>query len=349
MRSHVITEGSTAVSEIVVGRSLAAAISDAAAQGRTKAAVLCQPSTVHLAEAFATDLRSVGMDVTGYTLPDGEEAKQLSVVETVYRMLNERSFTRNDVVLGVGGGALTDVTGFIAATYLRGLSAMYVTTTLLGAVDAAIGGKTAVNVDGKNLAGVFSHPEKVFIDIDVLDALPNDLKVQGAAEAIKTGFIADMEIANAFDAGISNVDLESVVNKAVAVKVAVVNDDSKEHGRRAILNYGHTVGHAIEVATPCSHGEAVSIGMVAAGAASASLLGFGGADHQRALLSSIGLPVAAGVNVKSSQLRALIAMDKKRDSSGLRMVLLERFESPVVVSVDDATVRTAFDAIGLDS
>ena len=288
------------------------------------------------------------MDVTGYTLPDGEEAKQLSVVETVYRMLNQHSFTRNDLVIGVGGGALTDVTGFIAATYLRGISAMYVTTTLLGAVDAAIGGKTAVNVDGKNLAGVFSHPEKVFIDIEILDALPDDLKVQGAAEAIKTGFIADMEIASAFEDGISNVDLESVVNKAVAVKVAIVNDDFTEHGTRAFLNYGHTVGHAIEVATPCSHGEAVAIGMVAAGAASSALLGFSGADRQRQLLASIGLPVVAGVNVKSNQLRSLIAMDKKRDSSGLRMVLLERFESPVVAAVDDATVCTAFGAIGLD-
>ena len=131
--------------------------------------------------------------------------------------------------------------------------------------------KRPSNVDGKNLAGVFSHPEKVFIDIEILDALPDDLKVQGAAEAIKTGFIADMEIASAFEDGISNVDLESVVNKAVAVKVAIVNDDFTEHGTRAFLNYGHTVGHAIEVATPCSHGEAVAIGMVAAGAASSAL------------------------------------------------------------------------------
>ncbi len=348
MRSHVITEGSQAVSEIVVGRSLGSAVSEAA-QGRSRAAVLCQPSTVRLAEEYATNLRSVGVDVTGYTLPDGDDAKQLSVVETVYRVLNDRSFTRDDVIIGVGGGALTDVTGFIAATYMRGIPVMYVATTLLGAVDASIGGKTAVNVDGKNLAGVFSHPEKVFIDIDTLDALPNDLKVEGSAEAIKTGFIADMRIANDYDGGISNVDLESVVNRSVAVKVAVVNEDPTEHGRRAILNYGHTIGHAIEVATPCSHGHAVAIGMVAAGAASVSLLGFSGADHQRDLLSGVGLPVAAGANVKPQQLRSLMALDKKRDSSGLRMVLLEQFESPVVVPVDDATVHAAFNGIGLDS
>jgi 3-dehydroquinate synthase len=348
VRSHVITEGSQAVSEIVVGRSLGSAVSEAA-QGRSRAAVLCQPSTVRLAEEYATDLRSVGVDVTGYTLPDGDDAKQLSVVETVYRVLNDRSFTRDDVIIGVGGGALTDVTGFIAATYMRGIPVMYVATTLLGAVDASIGGKTAVNVDGKNLAGVFSHPEKVFIDIDTLDALPNDLKVEGSAEAIKTGFIADMRIANDYDGGISNVDLESVVNRSVAVKVAVVNEDPTEHGRRAILNYGHTIGHAIEVATPCSHGHAVAIGMVAAGAASVSLLGFSGADHQRDLLSGVGLPVAAGANVKPQQLRSLMALDKKRDSSGLRMVLLEQFESPVVVPVDDATVHAAFNGIGLDS
>lgn len=349
MRRHSITEGSQTVSEIVVGRSLASAIADAASDGRTKAAVLCQPTTARLAEGLATDLRSVGMEVSGCTLPDGEESKQLSVVETVYRMLNESNFTRSDVVIAVGGGALTDVAGFIAATYLRGVPVIYVPTTLLGAVDAAIGGKTGINVDGKNLAGAFSHPEKVFVDIDILDALPASLKVEGAAEAIKTGFVADMAIAEAYESGIVGVDLEFVVNRSAAAKVAVVNEDFTEQGRRAILNYGHTVGHAVEIATSCSHGHAVAIGMVAAGAASAWLLGFEGAERQRELLAGIGLPVATDATTKLEQLRSLMALDKKRDAGGMRMVLLKAFESPVVVSVDDATVRAAFEAIGLAS
>jgi 3-dehydroquinate synthase/shikimate kinase/3-dehydroquinate synthase len=147
------------------------------------------------------------------------------------------------------------------------------------------------------------------------------------------------------------VDFEEVVNRSVAVKASVVSSDFMERGGRAMLNYGHTVGHAIETATGCTHGEAVSIGMVAAGAASTSRLGFNGQARQREVLASIGLPVdvswAAGVH--EEQIRALMALDKKRDGEGLRMVLLERFGSPVVVPADDATVRAALAAIGITS
>jgi 3-dehydroquinate synthase len=311
--------------------------------------MLCQPTTADLASAYGQRLESAGNAVTGYTLPDGEDAKRLSVVEDVYRMLNRSGFARHDIVLAVGGGALTDVAGFTAATYLRGVEAVYVPTTLLGAVDAAIGGKTAVNVDGKNLAGVFAHPTQVLIDIDTLDDLPAEQKIQGAAEAIKTGFIADMEIVRLYESEPQDVNLEQVVNRSVAVKVGVVNEDFTEQGTRAILNYGHTVGHAIETASGLSHGEAVAIGMVAAGAASAHAVGFAGNRRQIEVLASVGLPTTAPNDMKPEQIRALIALDKKRDASGLRLVLLRAFENPVVVAADDATVHAAFTGIGLGS
>ncbi len=347
MQRHVIFDESAEVCEILVGRGLDSQLTSRVSGSHARAAVLCQPNTVQIADRYAQNLRAAGVAATGYTLPDGEAAKQLGVVEDVYRMLNRSGFTRGDVVIAVGGGALTDVAGFIAGTYLRGVRAMYVATTLLGAVDAAIGGKTAVNVDGKNLAGVFVHPAVVVIDVDTLDALPVEQKTGGAAEAIKTGFIADMEIVLAYESNPTGVDLDLVVNRSVAVKVAVVNEDFTEQGRRAILNYGHTVGHAIEVASGLSHGEAVSIGMIAAGAASEAALGFGGNDRQRDVLGGVGLPTRAPDGITPQQIRSLVALDKKRDAAGLRFVLLRAFEDPVVVSADDATVQAAFDGIGL--
>jgi 3-dehydroquinate synthetase len=347
LRRHVIWNSGEPVSTIVVGRGVNEVLADlATSRSRERAAVLCQPSTASLAGSYGDLLATSGLSVTIHALPDGEDAKRLGVVEEGYRFLNGSGFTRDDLVIAVGGGALTDVAGFIAGTYLRGVPAVYVATTLVGAVDAAIGGKTAVNVDGKNLAGVFSHPEAVLIDIDILDQLPLDLKREGAAEALKTGFIEDMHIVAAYESDGLNVDLDDVVNRSVAVKVAVVTDDFKERGRRAVLNYGHTVGHAIETTTGRSHAESVSIGTVAAGAASRAVFGFEGEDRQRSVLASIGLPVDAPKS-DAVAVRKMMDRDKKRDGAGLRMVLLRDFGAPELVHADDATVQAAFEGIGL--
>ncbi|GMR02762.1 MAG: 3-dehydroquinate synthase [Acidimicrobiia bacterium] len=347
MRRHVIWRGDEPVSTVLVGRGVSSVLAElAGSRPRRRVAVLCQPSTVALAQRYANDLHAAGFEVTGYTLPDGEEAKQLGVVEDVYRFLNASHFARDDLVVGIGGGALTDVTGFVAGTYLRGVPAIYIATTLLAAVDASIGGKTAVNVDGKNLVGVFAHPEAVIVDIDVIDALPRSQKIIGAAEAIKTGFIADTEIITAFEESGIDTDLENIVNRSVAVKASVVNEDFTERGARTILNYGHTIGHAIESTTGRPHGEAVAVGMVAAGHAAAHLLGFDGVARQEAVLERIGLPLRAP-EAKREAVRAMMALDKKRDDAGLRMVLLEDFGAPTVVHPDDATVQAAFDGIDL--
>ncbi|MGI9585010.1 MAG: 3-dehydroquinate synthase [Acidimicrobiia bacterium] len=347
MRRHVVTDGGTEVSEVVVGRSLLQTMVNAFAQsGAQRVAFLCQPTTRDLAEAYAQTLAASGIEASGYSLPDGEEAKQMAVVEEVYRHLNNHQFTRSDLIVGVGGGALTDVAGFVGGTYLRGLSVVYAPTTLLAAVDAAVGGKTGVNVDGKNLAGVFKHPESVFVDIDILDALPDAQKREGSAEALKTGFIADEAIVVAYERSGLSVDLEDVVNRSVAVKAAVVSEDFTERGRRAILNYGHTIGHAVEASTGRSHGDSVSIGMAAAGAASQHKLGFNGAARQTEVLTAIGLPVEAP-DAHLSAVKALMALDKKRDGDGLKLVLLRAIEQPQVVDADDATLRAALDAVAI--
>ena len=349
MSQHLITDGGEVASRIDVGRAMVPSLQgDIAIRTPTggQVAILCQPSTREIAEDLATALAGSGVPASGITLPDGEEAKQMGVVEDVYRHLNEERFTRSDLIVGIGGGALTDTVGFVGGTYLRGVDVWYLPTTLLGAVDAAIGGKTGVNVDGKNLAGVFKHPERVVIDVDILDVLPDELRREGSAEALKTGFIADEAIVTAYEADGLEVDLEEIVDRSVAVKVAVVNADFTEQGRRAILNYGHTVGHAIETSTGRSHGASVAIGMHAAGAASASLLGFDQVDRQQAVLRSIGLPTQAP-DAKRPVVRSLMALDKKRDAHGLRMVLLREIGAPEVHAVDDATVRAALDAVAV--
>ena len=223
---------------------------------------------------------------------------------------------------------------------------MLVPTTLLGAVDAAVGGKTAVNVDGKNLVGAFRHPERVVIDPDVLRALPEPLLREGSAEALKAGLIADVSILELYEAHGLAAPLEEVVVKAVAVKARIVSEDFRESGARAVLNYGHTVGHAIEGLAGIPHGHAVAIGMMAAAAVSERNVGFDGTGRQRDVIRNLGLPDRAP-QVDGEEVRRMMHLDKKRDEEGLRMVLLEDFGRPVVESVDGASVDHALASVGL--
>lgn len=315
-------------------------------EDRAFLAVMAQPATLELAAGIADAAADQGLRAAVRVLPDRDEAKTLGVAEEVYRWLNDHGTVRSDTVLAVGGGALTDVAGFVAATYLRGIEAAYVPTTLLAAVDAAVGGKTGVNVGGKNLAGTFTHPTQVTIDLDVLDRLPEELIREGAAEAVKAGFIADTAIVDVYEEHGLQAPLDVVVPRAVRVKADVVNDDFGERGRRAILNYGHTIGHAVEVAAGMSHGHAVSVGMVAAAQVSQALCGFRGAGRQRAILEKLGLPTAVR-GVERSVVEALMALDKKRTIEGTRMVLLEDFGRPTVMPVDTATVVSALAVVGV--
>jgi 3-dehydroquinate synthase len=346
MRRHLITHAGSPVCEIIIDRDIAAdphAVLPRRGE-RSNVAVLCQPPTRGKAERLHLALLETGVAAAVIELPDGEAAKALSAVEGVYQRLNEMSLTRGDTIVGIGGGALTDAAGFVAATYLRGIEAVYVATTLLGAVDAALGGKTAVNVGGKNLVGVFAHPTRVVIDLDVLDRLPPELIRQGSAEALKAGLIGDPDLVALYtDRGI-DAPLEEVVNRAVAVKAAIVSDDFRERGSRAFLNYGHTIGHAIEIESGISHGDAVAIGMVAAGTVSRLSVGFTGADQQRGLIDRLGLPTVAPP-VNAERVVELVGLDKKRDGSGIRMVVLEAVGRPAVLNVDDATVRAALASV----
>ncbi len=342
-----VTDRGRVVSQIHVGDGVSGHVPDLVDRPDRRIGVLTQPSTKELAASCVTALRDAGHTAASFELPDREDAKTLDVVGAVALFLNELGMTRDDMVVGIGGGAATDLAGFVAAVYLRGVECMLVPTTLLGAVDAAIGGKTAVNIGGKNLVGSFNHPSHVLVDTKVLAALPEEILREGAAEAVKAGFIADPELVDIYERDGLGADLETVVRRAIAVKARVVSSDFTERGDRAILNYGHTVGHAVETVGGIPHGHAVAIGMVAAAAASEQVTGFADRDRHDAVIAGLGLPVRSPV-ADAGALRPLIDLDKKRDARGLRMVLLEGIGRTTVRHVDSTTVAAALSAVGAD-
>lgn len=235
--------------------------------------------------------------------------------------------------------------GFAAATWLRGVESVLVPTTLLGAVDASIGGKTGVNVLGKNLVGAFWHPSRVVIGTDVLAALPEDLLREGSAEAVKAGFIADPRLVDIFMEHGLDFPATETLRRAVAVKAAIVSGDFREAGNRAILNFGHTIGHAVEVVCGLPHGYAVSVGMAAAAAISADRYGF---DQGIVLdaLRCLDLPTRVEGTDRAAVL-CLVRRDKKRTPAGLRMVLLRGLANPVTEHVDDHDISLGLSAIGV--
>ena len=331
-------------SEILIGAGLLQGDILPVRSDREKVAVFTQPGAEHVAETVSKGIP----DIEGQQmmLPDRDTAKTLAVVQVAYEWLAEMQLGRHDTIVGVGGGSVTDVAGFVAATYLRGIEVVHVPTTLLGAVDAAIGGKTGVNLGGKNLIGAFHHPSRVLIDLDVLDALPAELKREGLAEALKAGLIGDLDLLSHLESAGLQADLSVVVPRAVAVKANVVAQDFRESGLRATLNYGHTIGHAVEIAAELSHGHAVAVGMAAAGSIAEDLTGFTDAARQREAIMRLGLPVKVEA-VSRRRVLEVLAQDKKRDASGMRMVLLRAIGDPVVLTVTAESIDTGLAGIGI--
>lgn len=328
-------------SQVFVGRDLMITLPER--PERERVAILAQPGVAAtIADRLAKSWPDLQTEI--FELPDRDAVKELSAVGDLYDGLVEFNLGRHDTIVGVGGGAATDVAGFVAATWLRGVESVLVPTTLLGAVDASIGGKTGINRRGKNLVGAFWPPSRVFVDLATLDALPADLKLEGAAEIIKAGFIRDPEIVAAYESSGIDAPLDVVVPRAIAVKSDIVREDLRESGMRTLLNFGHTIGHAVEMLTLIPHGFAVSIGMVAAAAISRARFGFDDAWLNHVLYAT-GLPVAsAGVSLTAAL--DLVARDKKRTSEGIRMVLLRAASAPEVVPVTETELIAGLEAIG---
>jgi 3-dehydroquinate synthase len=273
-------------------------------------------------------------------LAAGEAAKNLTEIERSCQWMAERGYDRGAAVVGVGGGAATDHAGFTAAIYLRGISFALVPTTLLAMVDASVGGKTGVDLPaGKNLVGAFYQPRAVVADLGFLDSLPPRELSAGMAEVVKAGLIADAALFERIEReadGIGPQALAEMITAAVKVKAEVVTEDERESGRRAILNFGHTLGHALEAESAYAllHGEAVSLGMVAAltlgrarGVTDPALV-----PRASALLARLGLPVDVNGRI-NSQVLARMEVDKKRRSDGVRFVFVPRAGEALVQEV----------------
>lgn len=346
--------------EVVIGRGLLGELPRLLA-GVAKVAIVHGPALATSAEAIREDLQDQGFDVIVIEIPDGEDAKNIEVAAFAWDALGSSGFTRSDAVVGLGGGATTDVAGFIAATWLRGIRVVQIPTTLLAMVDAAVGGKTGVNTQaGKNLVGAFHSPRGVLCDINALETLPPNDLVAGMAEVVKVGFTSDSSIltdvltdpSGAVDP--AGALLPDLVRRAVQVKADVVGADFKETGAggaigREALNYGHTLGHAIERVENYQwrHGAAISIGMVYV----AELARLGGrlddaaVDLHREVLTTLGLPTSYPVG-RWERLVPAMQVDKKARGAMLRFVVLHGMQHPTIwEGPDPALLVAAYEAV----
>jgi 3-dehydroquinate synthase len=324
--------------DVVVGERVLGRLSGLVGAAAEQVLVVHPGALAELAADVEQQLHAAGKAVVLAAVPDGEAAKTLDVAATLWSLLGRRAFTRSDVVVGLGGGAVTDLAGYVAAGWLRGVRVVQVPTTLLGMVDAAVGGKTGVNTaEGKNLVGAFHPPAGVLCDLAVLTTLPAAELASGMAEVVKAGLVADPRILEVVEREgervlePGSVALREVVERSIRVKADVVSQDLRESGLREILNYGHTLGHAIEKVEDFRwrHGAAVSVGLVFA-AELAHAVGRLDADdvaRHRHLLGGLGLPTSYDAG-RWPELLAAMRVDKKARGAVLRFVVLDGIGRP---------------------
>ncbi|HWR58396.1 MAG TPA: 3-dehydroquinate synthase [Thermodesulfovibrionales bacterium] len=296
---------------------------------------------------LSSSLNRSGLDVLPVIIPDGEGYKDLFWAYYIYGELLKRKLDRSSAVIALGGGVIGDISGFVASTYMRGIPFIQVPTTLLAQVDSSVGGKTGVNHPlGKNMIGAFYQPRLVWTDVNTLKTLPKREFLAGMAEVIKYGVIRDDGFFRFLEenrARILNLDKDAltyIIRRSCEIKAEVVSKDEKEGGLRAILNYGHTFGHALETATGYTaylHGEAVAVGMHIA-AKLASLMGF--IDKRevariRSLIDAYELPSAVPSDVGDKDILSSMQLDKKTVAGEFRFVLPERIGSVKIASFQD--------------
>lgn len=337
--------------DVVVGRGLLGELPGRLGE-RVKRVLVIHPRALRLTgDTVREELASAGFTAVTAEIPDAEEGKHIQVAAFCWQVLGQNDFTRSDAIVAVGGGAVTDLAGFVAATWLRGVKVIHMPTSLLGMVDAAVGGKTGINTaEGKNLVGAFHPPAAVLADLDTLQTLPRNELISGMAEVVKCGFIADPNILDLVEKDFDGVTdtgspvLRELIERAIAVKAKVVSEDLKESGLREILNYGHTLGHAIELVERYSwrHGAAVSVGMMFAAELSRSVgrLSDADADRHRHVLEGLGLPVTYRRDRWQGLLDGM-RRDKKSRGDLLRFVVLDGIAKPGILEVPDTSLLFA--------
>ncbi|MCD0481204.1 3-dehydroquinate synthase [Streptacidiphilus sp. ASG 303] len=346
-----IPVGGDAPYEVLVGRHLLDELAGLVGTRARRVAVVHPEALAATGDAIREDLAAQGYEAIALQVPNAEDAKSAEVAAYCWSVLGQTGFTRSDVVVGVGGGATTDLAGFVAATWLRGVRWIAMPTTLLGMVDAAVGGKTGINIaEGKNLVGAFHPPAGVLADLATLETVPRNDYIGGLAEVVKAGFIADPAILDLVEADPEGATRPSgphtleLIERAVRVKAEVVSGDLREAGRREVLNYGHTLGHAIErnERYKWRHGAAVSVGMVFAAELGrlAGRLDDATADRHRSVLASLGLPLTYRADAWPRLLDAM-KVDKKSRGDMLRFVVLDGLAKPSLLEAPDPSLLAA--------
>jgi len=342
------------MSKVLIGRALLNEIPETL-HGSKKVLIVYPQPLAATADVLAENLKSAGIQTYMAEVPAAEDAKRVEVAGFCWQIMGQGEFNRNDAVIGLGGGSTTDLAGFVAATWLRGIRSVLIPTTLLGMVDAAIGGKTGINTsEGKNLVGAFHLPDSVVIDLDTLSSLPRNELLAGMAEVVKYGFIAAPEILEIIESDQSATDptseaFERLIRESVRIKTDVTSRDFKESGDREFLNYGHTLGHAIEHAERYKwrHGAAISIGMAFAAELSmlSGKLSEAEVSRHRSIFESLGLPITYRAD-RWPQLLDTMQRDKKARGGALRFVVLDRIGKPSILSAPTPELLfTAFQSI----
>ena len=335
---------------------LIANISELGYSGR-KVAIITDSNVKELyADQVKNLIDTIASKTVVYAIPAGEENKNLSEIEKIYEVLIENHFDRHDLIVALGGGVVGDMAGFCAATYLRGIDFIQIPTTLLAQTDSSIGGKTGVDYNGyKNMVGAFYMPKLVYMNISVLDTLPGDQFASGFAEVMKHGIIKDADfyiwlIDNMYEIEERDHDtLLEMVKKSCSIKRAVVEKDPTEKGDRALLNFGHTIGHAIEKHKDFSlaHGECVALGAVAAAFISwkKQMLSMEEYYEIRDMFVPFGLPISV-TDIDCDEVIRLIHSDKKSDGNNVKFILLKKVGKAVIdPTVTDDEVREALKEI----
>lgn len=313
--------------------------------------IVHQPTLREIAEQLHLRLSAKYRRVLLAEVPDAEAGKRVEVAEFLWGILGQSDFTRSDAIIALGGGAATDLGGWVAASWLRGVKVVQIPTTVLAMADAAVGGKTGINTnEGKNLVGAFHLPAGVICDLDVLGSLPRNELLTGFAEAVKIGFIAEPEILDLIEADPERAtdpasdEFRRILELAIAEKLRVTSADLTEQGGREMLNYGHTLGHAIEHSERYQwrHGAAVSVGMVFAAELGrlSGRLSDAEADRHRRVLELLGLPTSYPAN-RWPQLHSVMARDKKSRGSLLRFVVLDGIGQPTIMQAPDESLLFA--------
>ncbi|TDE23845.1 3-dehydroquinate synthase [Nonomuraea mesophila] len=317
--------------DVVVGTGVHDELTTLLKPGARTVAVIRPESLPDLAGPVTAALSQRGYEVADLPVPDGEQAKSVEVAAGLWSALARHGVTRSDAVVGVGGGATTDLAGFVAGTWLRGVQVVLVPTTLLAMVDAAVGGKNGIDTpEGKNLVGTFLPPAGVLCELSTLAGMPRADYIAGLAEIIKGGFIADPAILTLVESDPEAATTpggphtRELIERKIQVKADVVGADLRESGLREILNYGHTLAHAIEREEHYTirHGEAVAIGMVYAAELSRLSGRFDVVERTRSILTSVGLPVSYHAGAWP-RLRDHMRLDKKNRGAKQRFVVLD--------------------------